>query len=185
MSSRRRGNGTGNRGRFMAFAHFGINTFTNREWGDGTEDPKLFNPTDFDARQWVRVVKDAGMKTLIVTAKHHDGFCLWPTAETSHGVKSSPWREGKGDVVGDVAAACREAGIGFGVYLSPWDRHEPSYGDSPRYNEYFRSQLRELLTQLRPGGGGLVRRRLRRRAERQAAGIRLGVVLPADPRAPA
>ncbi len=130
----------------IAFAHFGMNTFTNREWGEGTEDPKLFHPTELDARQWARVLKEAGMKTLIVTAKHHDGFCLWPTALTDHSVKSSPWKDGKGDVVGEVAAACREAGLGFGVYLSPWDRHEKTYGDSPRYNEYFRAQLRELLT---------------------------------------
>lgn len=135
---------------FIGFAHFGMNTFTGREWGLGTEDPKLFNPAAFDARQWVRVIKEAGMTMLIVTAKHHDGFCLWPSALTSHSVKSSPWREGKGDVVGDVAAACREAGLGFGVYLSPWDRHEPGFGDSPRYNEHFRGQLRELLTNYGP-----------------------------------
>jgi alpha-L-fucosidase len=130
----------------VAFAHFGMNTFTDREWGQGTENPALFNPAGFDARQWVRVIKAAGMKRLIVTAKHHDGFCLWPSRLTPHSVGSSPWRGGRGDVVGDVAAACREAGIGFGVYLSPWDRHEPCYGDSPRYNEFFRGQLRELLT---------------------------------------
>jgi len=135
---------------FIAFAHFGMNTFTDREWGQGTEDPKTFLPTDFDARQWVRVVKAAGMKTLIVTAKHHDGFCLWPTALTAHSVKSSVWREGKGDVVGEIASACREAGIGFGVYLSPWDRHEPSFGDSSKYNAFFLGQLRELLTNYGP-----------------------------------
>jgi alpha-L-fucosidase len=131
---------------FIAFAHFGINTFTDREWGDGKESPSLFSPADFDARQWVRVFKAAGMRLLILTAKHHDGFCLWPTATTMHSVRSSPWRDGKGDVVAEVAQACREAGLAFGVYVSPWDRHEPSYGDSPRYNELFRTQLRELLT---------------------------------------
>jgi alpha-L-fucosidase len=131
---------------FIGFAHFGMNTFTDREWGDGTESPSLFNPGDLDARQWVRAFKDAGMKMLILTAKHHDGFCLWPTATTTHSVKSSPWRNGAGDVVADVSRACREAGLAFGVYVSPWDRHEASYGDSPRYNEYFRAQLRELLT---------------------------------------
>jgi len=131
---------------FIAFTHFGINTFTDREWGEGTEDPSLFNPAGFDARQWARTFQAAGMKMVIVTAKHHDGFCLWPSRYTEHSVKGSPWREGKGDVVRDVADACREAGLKLGIYLSPWDRHEPTYGDSPAYNEHFRSQLRELLT---------------------------------------
>ena len=131
---------------FIAFAHFGMNTFTDREWGDGKESPDLFNPTDFDARQWVQAFKTAGMTLLILTAKHHDGFCLWPTATTTHSVRSSPWRHGAGDVVAEVSRACREAGLAFGVYVSPWDRHEPAYGDSPRYNEFFRAQLRELLT---------------------------------------
>jgi alpha-L-fucosidase len=131
---------------FQAFVHFGMNTFTDREWGKGTEDPKLFDPTDLDANQWVEAVKAAGIRGLIVTAKHHDGFCLWPSKFTVHSVKNSPWREGKGDVVGEVAAACKKGGLKFGVYLSPWDRHEPSYGDSPRYNEHFKDQLRELLT---------------------------------------
>lgn len=132
------------------FIHFTINAYTDREWGEGTEDPKIFNPVRLDARQWVRAAKDAGFKLVIITAKHHDGFCLWPSAYTDHSVKSSPWRDGKGDVVGELAAACREAGVRMGVYLSPWDRHEPTYGDSPAYNAHFCNQLTELLTNYGP-----------------------------------
>lgn len=131
---------------FNAFLHFGLNTFTNREWGDGKGDPALFNPSRLDARQWAHAIRDAGMKMAIITAKHHDGFCLWPTEYTGYSVKSSPWKGGQGDVVGELAEACREYGLKFGFYLSPWDRHEPSYGDSAAYNRFFMNQLRELLT---------------------------------------
>ena len=135
---------------FIAFAHFGVNTFTDREWGEGTENPQIFHPTDFDARQWAAALQDAGVKLLILTAKHHDGFCLWPSRWTEHSVKNSPWRDGKGDVVREVVDALREKNIRVGLYLSPWDRNQPTYGDSPKYNEYFRNQLRELLTNYGP-----------------------------------
>ena len=128
-----------------AFLHFTVNTFTDKEWGDGTESPSIFNPAKLDVRQWIKALKDAGFKMAIITAKHHDGFCLWPSAYTEHSVKNSPWKNGKGDVVKEVADACREYGIKFGFYLSPWDRHEPSYGTAA-YNDFYKKQLRELLT---------------------------------------
>lgn len=130
----------------VAFLHFGINTFTGREWGTGGEDPRLFNPSHLNAEQWIRVLKKAGFKQVILTAKHHDGFCLWPSRYTDHSVKSSPWENGKGDVVRDVAEACKKYHMGFGVYLSPWDRNCPFYGDTRKYNRYFEEQLTELLT---------------------------------------
>ena len=129
-----------------AFFHFGINTFTNREWGDGKEDLSVFNPVKLDARQWVRTARDAGIRQVILTAKHHDGFCLWPSRYTEHSIKNTPYKKGHGDIVKEVADACHEYGIGFGVYLSPWDRNSAAYGDSARYNTLFMNWLTELLT---------------------------------------
>ncbi len=128
------------------FVHFGVNTFTDREWGDGTEDPSIFDPARLDARQWARVARETGFKAMILTAKHHDGFCLWPTATTRHSVAASPWRDGAGDVVREFVDACREEGLRPGLYCSPWDRNAPAYGDSPRYNDLYAAQLEELLT---------------------------------------
>jgi len=129
---------------FGVIIHFGPNTFLDREWGDGTADPAVFDPSAFDPEQWMRAIKAAGAKYVVFVAKHHDGFCLWPTGQTAYSVKSSPWKSGKGDVVGEVAAAARKYGLKFGVYLSPWDRHEPRYSNSPEYDNYYAAQLDEL-----------------------------------------
>jgi alpha-L-fucosidase len=131
---------------YYGFVHFTVNTFTDKEWGGGEEDPKIFNPSELDARQWARAARDAGMKGLILTAKHHDGFCLWPSKYTEHSVRNSPWKGGKGDLMRHFADACREFGLKVGVYLSPWDRNHAQYA-RPEYVEYYRQQLDELLTQ--------------------------------------
>lgn len=129
----------------VAFVHFGVNTFTNREWGTGNEDPSIFDPSNFDADQWAKTLSENGFETLILTAKHHDGFCLWPSEYTDHDIAESPYKNGDGDIVKEVSEACDKYGIDLGLYLSPWDMHEESYG-TPEYNTFYLNQLRELLT---------------------------------------
>jgi alpha-L-fucosidase len=132
------------------FLHFGVNTFSDREWGDGREDPRSFAPRSLDARQWARAARDAGFRAIVLTAKHHDGFCLWPTRTTTHSVAASGFRGGHGDVVREFVDACRAEGLKPGLYLSPWDRNNPLYGDSGRYNNLYVDQLTELLTRYGP-----------------------------------
>jgi alpha-L-fucosidase len=129
---------------FGVIVHLGTNTFLDREWGDGTADPQLFNPAQFDPEQWMRAIKASGAKYVVLVAKHHDGFCLWPTEQTAYSVKSSPWKEGKGDIVREVSDAAHKFGLKFGVYLSPWDRHEPRYANSADYDKFYVAQLSEL-----------------------------------------
>ncbi len=130
---------------YYAFIHFNMNTFTNKEWGYGDESPSTFNPTNLDTDQWAEVIKNSGMKGIIITAKHHDGFALWPSNYTSHSVKNSTWKNGEGDLIKDLEKSCRKFGLKLGIYLSPWDRNHPDYG-TKKYISYFRNQLTELLT---------------------------------------
>ena len=132
---------------FEVFVHFGTNTFTDRELGTGDAPASCFNPSALDAHQWASIAKSAGAKAMVLTAKHHDGFCLWPSKFTDYSVKASPYKGGKGDIVREFVDACREEGLLPGIYLSPWDRHEPSYGNTPAYNAHYLHQLEELLTQ--------------------------------------
>jgi alpha-L-fucosidase len=134
---------------FYLFLHFGPNTFTNKEWGEGNEPEEIFNPSQLDCRQWCSIAKAAGAKGLIITAKHHDGFCLWPSNFSKHTVRESKWKEGKGDVLKELSQACKEAGLKFGVYLSPWDRNHPDYG-TEKYNTVFAGMMKEIFQKYGP-----------------------------------
>src|ERR1700747_3606362 len=131
---------------FGVIIHFGTNTFLDREWGDGTASPDVFNPAQFDPEQWMRAIKAAGARYVVLVVKHHDGFCLWPTEQTNYSVKSSPWENGKGNVVRQVVDAARKFGLKCGVYLSPWDSHEPKYKNSAAYDDYYIAELQELAS---------------------------------------
>ena len=134
---------------FYLFMHFGPNTFTDKEWGDGNEKAEIFNPTNLDCRQWCRIAKASGAKGIIITAKHHDGFCLWPSKFSKHTVRESKWRNGKGDVLKELSKACKEYGLKFGVYISPWDRNHPYYG-TEKYNSVFVNMMKELFSNYGP-----------------------------------
>src|ERR1043165_1279943 len=134
---------------FYLFTHFGPNTFTNLEWGKGTEHEEVFNPTQLNCRQWCRIARAAGAKGIIITAKHHDGFCLWPSKYSTHTVRESKWKNGKGDVLKELSQACKEYGLKFGVYISPWDRNHPKYG-TPEYNDVFVNMMKEIFTNYGP-----------------------------------